>query len=330
LVIAEVAQTHDGSLGQAHALIDAAARAGAHAVKFQTHIAEAESTPAEPWRLKFSHQDASRFDYWRRMEFSAEQWHGLKQRAEEHGMYFLSSAFSVEAVDLLERVGVAAWKVASGEVSNPVLFQRMADARLPFIVSTGMSPWSEIDTAVAEVKAKHLPIAVLQCTSRYPTPPEKLGLNVLAELRDRYGCTVGLSDHSGKIAAGLAAVALGARIIEVHFAFSREMFGPDVPVSLTVEELRQLVDGVRFVETALAHPVDKDTEATDLGAMRDLFTKSVVLRTPRPAGTVLKAEHLAAKKPGTGIPAQQVAKVIGRRLARDKDASSPLSWEDLT
>jgi N,N'-diacetyllegionaminate synthase len=329
IVIAEVAQSHDGSLGQAHAFIDAVARTGAHVIKFQTHLANAESTPAEPWRVKFSRQDASRFDYWRRMEFTPEQWQGLKDHAEEKGLWFLSSPFSVEAVDLLRKVGVAAWKVASGEVSNPELFEAMAAARLPFLVSTGMSPWNEIDEVVARVKAKGLPLAVMQCTSRYPTPPEKTGLNVLAELRQRYGCEVGLSDHSGTIAAGLAAVALGARFVEVHVAFSREMFGPDVPVSLTLDELRQLSDGVCFIDTALRHPVNKDDEARELATMRGLFTKSVVLRTPLRAGTVLTAEHLAIKKPGTGIPAASLAQVVGRRLAQDKDDRAPLSWTDL-
>src|SRR5688500_7871545 len=190
IVIAEIAQTHDGSLGQAHAFIDAIARTGAHAVKLQTHIAAAESTPAEPWRVKFSKQDATRYEYWKRMEFTAEQWQGLKDHADERGLLFLSSPFSVEAVELLTKVGVAAWKVASGEVSNPVLFEAMAAARLPFILSSGMSPWSEIDGGVAQVRAKQLPLALLQCTSRYPTPPQKLGLNVMTQMRERYGCPV--------------------------------------------------------------------------------------------------------------------------------------------
>src|SRR5215471_8334229 len=123
LIVAEVAQAHDGSLGFAHAFIDAIAAAGADAVKFQTHIAAAESTPAEPWRVKFSRQDETRYDYWRRMEFTEAQWRGLKAHADERGLLFLSSPFSVEAVDLLARVGVAAWKIASGEVSTRPMFE---------------------------------------------------------------------------------------------------------------------------------------------------------------------------------------------------------------
>ena len=129
LVIGEVAQAHDGSLGSAHAFIDAIARAGADAVKFQTHIAAAESTPSEPWRVRFSPQDATRYDYWKRMEFTPDQWLALKRHADERKLIFLSSPFSVEAVQLLQRVGVPAWKVASGEISNASLFDAMLERR---------------------------------------------------------------------------------------------------------------------------------------------------------------------------------------------------------
>src|SRR5687768_16079635 len=170
LIIGEVAQAHDGSLGMAHAFIDAIAAAGADAVKFQTHIAAAESTPGEPWRVKFSPQDETRYAYWKRMEFTEEQWHGLKQHAAEKGLLFLSSPFSVEAVDLLTRVGVAGWKVASGEVATTPMFEQMARSGLPFLLSTGMSSLGEIDDAVRRVYAYGVPLAVMQCTTAYPCP----------------------------------------------------------------------------------------------------------------------------------------------------------------
>ena len=328
-IIAEVAQAHDGSLGHAHAFIDAIARAGADAVKFQTHIATAESTPSEPWRVKFSKQDATRYDYWKRMEFTEEQWYGLKQHADERGLQFISSPFSVEAVDLLTRVGVAAWKVASGEVSNAFMFERMAATGLPFILSTGMSLLDEIDTAVERVKAYRLPLTVLQCTTAYPCPPEKVGLNLIPFFRERYGCDVGLSDHSGTIYAGLAAATLGIEALEVHVTLSREMFGPDVPASVTTSELRQLVEGVRFIERMKANPVDKDLMAQEMIPLRDLFTKSVVARVDLPAGTMLREEHLMVKKPGTGIPANRLHDVVGKRLRRPVKADELLQEQDL-
>ncbi len=329
IIIAEVAQAHDGSLGTAHAFIDALADVGADAVKFQTHIASAESTPDEPWRIKFSPQDETRYAYWKRMEFTEAQWHGLKRHADERGLLFLSSPFSMEAVELLTRVGVAAWKIASGEVSNTPLFERMAEAKRPFLLSTGMSPLSEIDMAVEQVKRYGVPVTVMQCTSIYPTPPEKVGLNLLPFFQERYACPVGLSDHSGTIYPSLAAVALGAQVVEVHVAMSRAAFGPDVVASVTLEELALLVQGVRFIETVQAHPVDKDMMAEELVEMRRLFMKSIVVRADMAAGTVLKEAHLSVKKPGTGIPAAQLHTIVGRTLARDVQAEEMLREADL-
>lgn len=329
LVIGEVAQAHDGSLGMAHAYIDALAAAGADAVKFQTHIAAAESTPAEQWRVKFSRQDESRYDYWKRMEFAEEQWHGLKKHADEKGLLFLSSPFSVEAVELLTRVGVGAWKIASGELRSASMFERMCAAKLPFLISSGMSSLSEIDAAVARVKARGLPFSVFQCTTAYPCPPEKVGLNVMEDFRQRYGCPVGLSDHSGTIYPGLAAATLGCAFLEVHVTMSREMFGPDVKASITTSELKQLVEGIRFIEKMKAHPVDKEAMAAEMAPLRSLFNKSIVARTDLAAGTVLAAEHLAFKKPGTGIPEERLGSVVNRRLKSALSANTLILEEYL-
>jgi N-acetylneuraminate synthase len=329
LIVGEVAQAHDGSLGAAHAYIDAVANAGADAIKFQTHIAAAESTPGEPWRVKFSQQDATRYEYWRRMEFTEEQWRGLYEHASERGLIFLSSAFSPEAVDLLERVGVPAWKVGAGEVSNLPLMTKMARTGKPLILSSGMSDWEELDAAVNCVRENGAPVAVLQCTTAYPCPPEKLGLNVIAELRDRYACPVGLSDHSGAIYAGLGAAALGAKMIEIHVAFSRECFGPDVIASITTPELRQLVEGVRFIERALASPVNKSAMAEELVEVRRVFGKSVVAARDLNVGERLSAEDIAFKKPGSGIPAARFKETLNRRLKRPVAADTLLSEDDL-
>jgi N,N'-diacetyllegionaminate synthase len=330
LVIAEVAQAHDGSLGTAHAYIDAVAKAGADVVKFQTHIAWAESTPGEPWRVRFSPREESRYEYWKRMEFTEAEWLGLRKHALKAGVDFLSSPFSLEALELLERVGVMGWKVASGEVKNLPMLNRMAATHLPVMLSTGMSPLSEIDEAVELLRERGVKdLTVMQCTSSYPTPPEKVGLNLLPVLRERYRCDVGLSDHSGTIWPSLSAVTLGASVIEVHVTFSKDAFGPDVPSSVTMEDLKRLVEGVRFLERARAHPVDKDVAARELEPMRKLFTKSVVARRALAAGTVLNGVDLTAKKPGTGIPADRLHSLVGRRLARDVAADAVLMDEDL-
>lgn len=325
LVVGEVGQAHEGSLGMAHAFIDAIADAGADAVKFQTHIAAAESRIDEPWRVQFSYADASRYEYWKRMEFSAQAWAGLRQHALDRGLAFLSSPFSLEAVQLLRRVGVAAWKIASGEVAYPQLLEAVAQSGAPVLLSSGMSSWAELDGAVARLRAAGAgPLAVLQCTSTYPVGPERVGLNVLDQIRQRYGCAAGLSDHSGTVFPPLAAVALGARVIEVHVTLSREMFGPDVVASVTTGELRLLVDGVRYLSAALAAPVDKDQVAGELAPMRALFGRSLVARCALPAGHVLTADDLIAKKPADGIGPSQLDSLIGRRLRRALAPDEPL------
>ena len=298
-------------------------------MKFQTHIASAESTPEEPWRVKFSPQDASRYAYWKRMEFTEVQWRGLAEHAAERGLVFLSSAFSLEAVELLERVGVSAWKVGSGEVTNLPMIERMAATGKPVLLSSGMSAWRDLDAAVEAVRRGGAPVALLQCTSAYPCPPEKIGLNVMGELRQRYACPVGFSDHSGTVFAGLAAAALGARLLECHVVFARECFGPDVPASITTAELAQLVEGVRFVERALSHPVDKEAMSRELAPMRSIFEKSLVAARDLPRGWVLQEADLAVRKPGTGLPASSLRQVVNSRLKRALRANALLSEQDL-
>lgn len=325
LVVAEIAQAHDGSLGNAHAYIDAVAGTGASAIKFQTHIAEAESLPTEPWRVKFSPQDETRYEYWKRMEFTEAEWHGLAEHARQVGLHFLSTPFSIEAVELLERVGVAAWKIGSGDANNFPLIRRVASYGLPVLLSSGMSSWSDLDKAVAEVRAQKAPLGVFQCTTSYPCPPEKVGLNVIGEISRRYACVAGLSDHSGTIFPSIAATALGARMVEVHVVFSRDCFGPDTPASITIQELKSLVDGIRFVESALGSPVSKDHLAQELEEVRRIFGRSLVARCDLREGHTVAASDLALKKPGGGLPPEMFDFVVGKRLTRPVSKDVPLT-----
>ncbi len=328
-LIAEVAQAHDGSLGMAHAYIDAAAGSGADAVKFQTHIAAAESTRDDLFRVPFSSQDASRYDYWRRMEFTPPQWAELAAHCRDRNVEFLSSAFSFEAVHLLRAAGMAAWKVGSGEFNSTELLTAMCEDKLPILLSSGMSHLEEIDAGVALVKNLGCPVAVLQCSSRYPTPMQHVGLNVLSELARRYGCPVGLSDHSGTVFPSLAAMARGASFIEVHVVFDRRQFGPDTGASVTFEELRLLADARDAFSEMDRAPVCKNVDAGELDTMRRLFTKSVAPARPLPEGTRLAEDMLAPRKPGSGIPYSDRGRLIGRILARNVEPDRLLREEDL-
>ncbi len=329
LIIAEIGQAHDGSLGAAHAYIDAVAGAGVNAVKFQTHIASAESTLDEPFRVKFSRQDRTRYEYWQRMEFTFEQWQGLADHAHEKGLIFLSSPFSVQAVEMLEKIGVPAWKIGSGETVSGNMLEAVMETGKPVLVSTGMSSYPEIDALAARFAAKQVPFALFQCTSRYPVDLSEVGLNAIQEMKKRYSCPAGLSDHSGSIFPALAALALGADLIEAHVVFDKRMFGPDTPASLTVEEFRLLCGARDAFHQMMSHPVDKDEMASSMREMRDMFGKSLALVRDLPAGTVLTENMITAKKPGTGIPLGHKNRLVGRILRKDVARNRLLNWEDL-
>ena len=328
-IVAEIAQSHDGSVGMAHAFVDAAANAGADAVKFQTHIAAEESTVDEPWRVRFSPQDDTRYEYWQRMEFTQEQWAGLRAHAHEREIKFASSPFSIAAVRLLDEIEVDVFKIASGELTTLPMLEAIAETKRPIIVSSGMSPLDEVGQAIDILKAHGSPISVLQCTSEYPCPPERVGLNIIGEFRQRFGIPVGLSDHSGTMFPALAAATLGIDVLEVHLTMSKAMFGPDVAASITTEEFSTMVDGVRFIESAVANPVDKQAAASGFSTMRTIFMKSVVAAADLSDGTVITMDDLAFKKPGTGIPAAQYRDVIGRRLRNALQADQQITSDDL-
>ncbi len=328
-IIAEIAQAHDGSLGTAHAYIDALAYIGVDAVKFQTHIAEFESTYDEPFRQRYGFQDETRYDYWKRMEFTKEQWQGLSDHAVSKGLVFLSSTFSIEAFRLLDEIGIPAWKVGSGEFKSMEIIEEMFKTGKPVLYSTGMSSWNEINQAVKILNSSGNAFALLQCTSAYPTRLEDIGLNVIDEFRKRYDCAVGLSDHSGNIYPGLAAMAKGIDILEVHAVFDKRLFGPDVKASLTIEEIKILVNARDSFNIMDKNPLDKDEISKRLSDIRDNFTKSIAPVRSLVAGTILTEDMLTLKKPGTGIPVEEKSKIIGKTLICDVSADHLLQWKDI-
>lgn len=328
-IIAEVAQNHDGSLGTAHAYIDAVAQTGVDAIKFQTHIASEESTLDEPFRVKFSLQDATRYDYWQRMEFTPEQWQGLADHAGDVGLVFLSSPFSEKAVSILSKIGMPAWKVGSGEVFNKDIIRAMARNKAPILLSTGMSTFEEISSAVDIVEDLGLQFALFQCTSMYPVPLGKVGLNVIHELRERYSSPIGYSDHTGVIYSGFAALAKSVDLLEVHVTIDKRSFGPDVPVSLTMEQLRQLGEARDAFKLLQDNPVEKDLIASELVEMRGMFSKSICVRKRLKKGTVLEESLLTVKKPGNGIDPSEIQKLIGCTLSKDVAPDRLLRWEDI-
>lgn len=328
-IIAEVGQAHEGSLGMALSYIDALADTGVDAVKFQVHIAEAESSEFEPFRIKFSEQDKTRFDYWKRMEFNFEEWKILKLRCDEKGTEFLASPFSNAAVDLLEKLQVKRYKVGSGEVNNFLLLEKIAQTGKPIIISSGMSSLVELDRTVEFLKTREVIFSILQCTTAYPTKPEEYGLNLIEELRQRYRLPIGYSDHSARPETCISAASLGAEIIEFHGVFDRRSFGPDASSSLEIDEIKELVLAIRNIETSLQNPIDKNDISRFTG-LKNIFEKSLAVNKNLPAGYKLCFEDLEAKKPKEyGVEASQYEKLIGSALKRDMKKWEFLNWEDL-
>ena len=327
-LIAEIAQAHDGSLGFAHSYIDLAHQSGADAVKFQVHIADAESTLDEQFRVAFSYVDKTRFDYWKRMEFSHEQWAGLKAHAESLGLVFFASAFSLEAVAMLGDLGVEVWKIASGEIDNENLAKAIASFGKPVLISSGMSDVTEILKAGEQFATKGLDVGIFQCTTEYPTPLEHVGLNVIDTIKARFAGPVGLSDHSGSEIPSIAAISRGAHMIEAHLCFDKTQFGPDTASSLTPKQFHRLSEARDAIHTMLSSPVDKRAMATSKTEMRHLFGKSLVLAKPMKRGDRVETNDLTTKKPGTGIAPERASQFVGKTLRRDVSSERLLREDD--
>ena len=325
MVIAEVGSVHDGSFGNALNLVKVAAECGVDAVKFQTHISEAETLPDAPMPPYFKGEP--RFEYFNRISFTVDQWLKIKSTCDQHGVMFLSSPFSEEAVHLLEDIGMERYKIPSGEVSNLPMLELIAKTNKPILLSSGMSSWKELDRAVSLIQNWHDQITVLQCTTAYPCPSEEVGLNVMLEMAQRFQLPVGLSDHTLSNYASFAAVTLGASVIEKHFTFSRQMYGSDAAHSLEPEELRDLVDGIRAIETMLTSKVDKADIRKYVG-MKKIFEKSLVAAVDIPAGGKVDRADVSIKKPGSGISAARLNEFLGRRVKRDIEPGHIFCEED--
>jgi N,N'-diacetyllegionaminate synthase len=328
-IIAEIAQAHQGSLDLAHSYITALAKTGVDAVKFQVHIAKAESSIHEPFRVKMNTNDKTRFDYWKRMEFSSEQWKELKEHCDEIGVEFLASPFSNTAVDLLEKLGVERYKIGSGEVNNLLLLEKIGRTGKPVIISSGMSSIKELDKTVNFLKDRFIEFSILQCTTAYPTVPINYGLNIIQEFKTRYGVPIGYSDHSAEIATGIAATALGAEILEFHAVFSRNSLGPDASSSLEMGEISQLVRAVKKIEYALKNPVNK-SDNSSFKNLKNIFEKSLAVNKDLEIGHILKFEDLETKKPkGLGMDASLYQEVIGKKIIKRLSKWEFLNQDDL-
>jgi len=322
-VIAEAGINHNGDVKLAAELVDAAASAGADAIKFQTHFPEHEMLQGG---ATAAYVGESLFDLLTRTALSRDDHFTLRDRATQKGILFLSTPFSREAADFLETVGVPAYKTGSGELTHLPLQRHIARKGKPMIISTGMSTPDEIDRTVQAVRAERAPFALMHCTSTYPTPYEHVQLGCIAALQQQYAVPAGFSDHTLGSFAAFAAVATGAQLFEKHFTVSRSLPGPDQQGSMEPKELEALVRGIRAIEQSRGaikqiQPGEQD--------VRNMALHSIVSIRDIPAGATIGPDDVWAKRPGTGIPARHLGEIIGRIAARAIAKDRLIAWDDL-
>jgi N-acetylneuraminate synthase len=327
-VIAELSANHNQNFEQAVRIVHAAKDAGADAVKLQTYTADTITLRSDKEFFRIAGGtlwDGRTLHDLYREAFTPWEWQPkLKQIANELGMHLFSSAFDDSAIDFLEQMNVPAHKVASFELVDVGLIQKMARTKKPLIMSTGMASEAEIAEAVRVArKAGATQIALLKCTSAYPALPEEANLLTIPELARRFDCPVGLSDHTMGVAVAVAAVALGACIIEKHLCLNRADGGPDSAFSLEPEEFKTMVDAVRTAQTALGSPqfAAGKREASSLRFRRSLFVVENVKR-----GDVFTKQNVRSIRPANGLHPRHLDEVLGQRAACDIERGTPLSW----
>jgi len=330
-IIAEAGVNHNGDLDLAKCLVDAAAEAGADAVKFQTFTADrllTVSAPKAKYQLSGTDNSESQFEMIRKRELSRADQSQLCEYAKQKNITFLSTPFDEQSADFLEELGVPLFKIASGELTNLPFLQHVATKHKPMLVSTGMSCLGEVEEAVRVIRsAGCAQITLLHCTSSYPADPRECNLRAITTLHQAFNVPVGYSDHTAGIEVSVAAVALGACVLEKHFTLDRNLPGPDHCASLEPHQLKAMVTAIRNVECAFGDGVKRPMKSEE--DTKAVARKSLVAAIDLPAGTVLGVSHLVAKRPGTGISPGELSRLVGRTLAKDLAADELIQWTDV-
>lgn len=328
-IIAEAGVNHNGDMNIAKKLVDVAVDAGADAVKFQSFKAEKVVSPSAPkaeYQLQATDKTESQFAMLRRLELSASMHKKLFNYCQDRQILFLSTPFDVESVDLLESLGISAYKVGSGEITNHPLLFHIAKKNKPIILSTGMSTLLDVAQAVKVInEAGNQDIVLLHCVSNYPADPKDVNLKAMETMEKAFQLPVGYSDHTPGIEVTLAAVALGASVIEKHFTLDRNAPGPDHQASLEPEEIKTMIRGIRIVESAFGNG-RKEPAPSEINTASVARRSLVALRDLK-AGEVLTIKDFAIRRPGTGLQPSMAPFVVGLTLREDVKAGNVLTRE---
>jgi len=332
IIIAEAGVNHNGDINAAKMLIDAAADAGADYVKFQTFKAEKlvskSAQKADYQNTNTGNTKESQLEMLQKLELSEADHYLLLDYCKQKNIQFFSTAFDLESLDFLKKLGLTLFKVPSGEITNLPYLEKLAGMADEIIISTGMATMDEINGAITALKGKSdAKITVLHCNTEYPTPFGDVNLRAMDTIKERFGVEVGYSDHTPGIEVPIAAVSLGATVIEKHFTLDKTLPGPDHAASLEPAELKSMVTAIRNIEKALGSSVKEPTgsESKNIAIAR----KSVHLKNDKKAGDVIKEEDMEMLRPGDGISPMQFRSLIGRKLAYSLPAGHKLSFKDL-
>lgn len=335
IIIAEAGINHNGDINMANEMIEAAAAAGADYVKFQTYKTEklvSRNTLLAEYQKKNlnSNKNVSQFDILKKYEFDLEAHLELMKVCHKKGIKFLSTAFDLESIDLLSELNIPLFKIPSGEIINLPYLEKISLTKKPVLISTGMSNLKEIHTALNVFLSNGYAkkdITVLHCNTQYPTPMEDVNLNAMITIADEFGISVGYSDHTLGIEVPIAAVAMGASVIEKHFTLDRNLSGPDHKASLEPLELKKMIDSIRNIENAFGSGEKKATDS-EIGN-RDIARKSIHIIKHKIPGEVLALEDIIMLRPGDGISPMDYKKTIGRKILNELFPGQKLQWTDL-
>ena len=329
--IAEAGVNHNGNVDMAQRLVDAAAESGASAIKFQTFKAErlvTASAPKADYQRRTTESSESQFDLLKKLELDDSVYPALLEHCKDKKLLFLSTPFDEDSVDLLDRLGIPAFKTPSGEITNLTYLSHIARKGKPMIVSTGMSYLGEVETAVRTIEgAGNQNLILLHAVSNYPADPTTINLRAMDTMSKAFGVPVGYSDHTVGMEIPLAAVALGACVLEKHFTLDRKLPGPDHAASMEPSELKRLVEGIRMVQAALGTG-RKEPASTEINTAM-AARKSLVAASFIAAGTILREDLICVKRPGTGLPPAFLEHLIGRKARIDIPADSLLALDML-
>lgn len=318
-IIAEAGVNHNGNISTAKKLIDAACDAGADAVKFQTFKAEnlvCKTAEKAEYQLETTDSTETQYDMLKKLELTRQMHEELMQYCNEKNIMFLSTPFDRESIRLLSDLGIKIFKIPSGEITNLPYLREIAKQQKKIILSTGMSNMDEVKAAVAVLRENGAKdITLLHCNTQYPTPMTDVNLLAMVKMRDELGLPVGYSDHTQGIEIPIAAAALGATVIEKHFTLDRNMEGPDHKASLEPKELKQMVEGIRNVESALGNGIKQMSESEKSNI--DIVRKSIVAAVKIEKGEKFTETNLTTKRPGTGINPMRWDEIIGTTADRD-------------